>query len=172
MGLRYHTAPTAPPRRVVSRALAGLPVLVLLVACATGATPATAVPPAAAPTAASTAAAPGTPAPGTPTGDRQYPDIVEVTATRNADGSYDFAVTVSSPYDRPERYADGWRLLAPDGRELAAHQLAHDHQGEQPFTRTQAAVQIPAGIARVIVEGRDQRSGYGGKTVEVALPGR
>ncbi len=64
---------------------------------------------------------------------------------------------------------------APKRRNLtvpAAHRLTHDHQREQPFTRTQSAVPIPAGIDRVVVEGHDQRSGYGGKQVAVALPAR
>ncbi len=132
-------------------------------------TPATAAaPPASPPTiGASTATAAGT-----PTGEVHFPDIVQVVATRNADGSYDFVVTVSSPYDTPERYADGWHLLTPEGQELAVHRLTHDHQSEQPFTRTQSAVPIPAGIDRVVVEGHDQRSGYGGKQVAVALPDR
>ena len=132
-------------------------------------TPTTAVaPPAGAPTiGASTATAAGT-----PTGAAHFPDIVRVMATRNADGNYDFEVTVSSPYDTPERYADGWHLLTPEGQELAAHRLTHDQQREQPFARTQSAVPIPAGIDRVLVEGHDQRSGYGGKQVAVALPAR
>ncbi len=146
--------PGGPPRQVVLLAcLACLACLGFLSGCAGGAT--------------------ATPAGrGTPDGAARYPDIERVAVTRNPDGSYDFAVTVSSPYDRPERYADGWRLLTPEGTELAVHQLDHDHQTEQPFTRTQARVRVPDGVARVTVQGHDQRSGYGGKTVETALPNR
>jgi len=89
---------------------------------------------------------------------------------RRGGHAFDLAVTVSSPYDSPERYADGWRVLAPDGTELATHTLLHDHAGEQLFTRTQAGVDIPADIDEVIVEGRDQRYGYGGSTAIVAVP--
>jgi len=171
--LRHRTAPVSPLRQLASRALATLPVLVLLVACSSGTTPPTAMPPTAAPpTGAPTSGASTATAAGTPTGAAYFPAIVRVMATRNADGSYDFAVTISSPYDTPERYADGWHLLTPEGQELAAHRLTHDHQGEQPFTRTQSAVHIPAGINRVLVEGHDQRSGYGGEKVAVALPDR
>ncbi len=160
MSINHRTA-APPPRRAAILALACLPALALLVACATATVP-TALPATAAPPAVVRATA----------GAARYPDIVRATATRNPDGGYDFTVTVSSAYDRPERYADGWRLLAPDGRELAAHHLDHDHQDEQPFTRTQSGVRIPEGITRVTVQGRDQRSGYGGATAEVALPGR
>lgn len=178
MILRHRTAPVSSLRQLASRALASLPVLVLLVACSSGTTPPTAMPPTAAPptatppTGAPTSGASTATAAGTPTGAAHFPAIVRVLATRNADGSYDFAVTVSSPDDTPERYADGWHLLTPEGQELAVHQLTHDHQGEQPFTRTQSAVQIPTGINRVLVEGHDQRSGYGGEKAAVALPDR
>ncbi|WP_372594341.1 hypothetical protein [Actinotalea sp.] len=86
-----------------------------------------------------------------------------------ADG-YDVVVTISSPYDTPERYADGWRVLGPDGTTLGEHELGHDHATEQPFTRTQRSVVIPDGVTEVTVEGRDLVNGYGGVTVTVAVP--
>ena len=102
--------------------------------------------------------------------DQRDPDIVKVELTQTGEGLYDVTVTVSSPYDTPQRYADGWRVLAPDGTELATHMLAHDHAAEQPFTRTQTGVEIPGLITEVTVEGRDQQYGYGGTTVTVAVP--
>lgn len=103
-------------------------------------------------------------------GEQRYPDIVDVELTPADDSTYDLAVTVSSPYDTPQRYADGWRVLAPDGAELGAHTLAHDHAGEQRFTRTQTGVEIPESVDEVTVEGRDEQYGYGGDTVTVAVP--
>lgn len=101
---------------------------------------------------------------GTP-GDQQdaqrYPDVVDVQVERSGD-TFTFTVTISSPYDSPQRYADGWRVKGPDGTVYGEHTLAHDHAGEQPFTRTQTGVRIPAGVREVTVEGRDQRFGYGG----------
>lgn len=102
--------------------------------------------------------------------DQQFPDIVEVAVERAADGTYTFDVTVSSPYDTAERYADGWRVLGPDGEVYGEHELTHDHAAEQPFTRTQSGVGVPEGVASVTVEGRDQQNGYGGDTAEVELP--
>ncbi|MBH0083906.1 hypothetical protein [Salinibacterium sp. SWN167] len=101
-----------------------------------------------------------------------FPDIEDVSVSPTGTNLFDFAVTVSSPYDTPEQYADGWRVLAPDGTVLGEHTLSHDHASEQPFTRTQSGVEIPEGIAEVTVEGRDQANGYGGTTVTVELPGR
>jgi len=101
---------------------------------------------------------------------QQFPDVLDVALTQQSATSYNVAVTISSPYDTPQRYADGWRVLTPDGVELGAHTLLHDHAGEQPFTRTQSGLEIPASVDRIIVEGRDLVYGYGGTTMEAAVP--
>ena len=44
------------------------------------------------------------------------------------------------------------------------------HANEQPFTRTQPGLVIPAGVTEIIVEGRDQANGYGGLAMTVAVP--
>ncbi|HEX6194816.1 MAG TPA: hypothetical protein VFZ37_02835 [Jiangellaceae bacterium] len=112
----------------------------------------------------------GDPAPETPPAEQHYPDVVEVTVEPAEAGTYTFHVTISSPYDTPERYADGWRVVGPDGSVYGEHTLAHDHANEQPFTRTQSGVDIPADVSEVTVEGRDSENGYGGETVTVELP--
>lgn len=99
-----------------------------------------------------------------------FPDVVDATLTPTGNGTFTLDVTMSSPYDSPDRYADGWRVLAPDGTELGTHLLTHDHASEQPFTRTQSDLKIPEGVATVTVEGRDQVSGYGGKTRQLDVP--
>jgi hypothetical protein len=103
---------------------------------------------------------------------QRFPDVEAADLRRESDGTYTLEVTISSPYDTPERYADGWRVLDPDGTELGRHELAHDHAGEQPFTRTQAGLVIPDGVDEVRVEGRDLENGYGGTTVVVAVPAK
>ena len=109
-------------------------------------------------------------------GAQWFPDIVDATvhppAHRRTDTVFDVEVTVSSPYDTPERYADGWRVLTLEGTVLGSHTLLHDHAGEQPFTRVQTGLVIPAGVETVVIQGRDLVHGYGGGTVEVAVPGR
>ncbi|MDA2812229.1 hypothetical protein O4J56_16410 [Nocardiopsis sp. RSe5-2] len=101
--------------------------------------------------------------------DQEFPDVVDVVVTQG-DAGYDFAVTISSPYDTPERYADGWRVVGPDGTVFGEHVLAHDHADEQPFTRTQRGVDIPDETEEVTVEARDSTNGYGGETMTVPLP--
>lgn len=99
-----------------------------------------------------------------------FPDVIGAELVVVGDGVYDVTVTISSPYDTAERYADGWRVLGPDGTMYGEHQLLHDHASEQPFTRTQRGVRIPAGVSQVSVEGRDRLNGYGGQTVLVDVP--
>lgn len=92
-------------------------------------------------------------------------------AELSADGDeFMIAVTISSPYDTPERYADGWRVLTPCGVVLAEHDLAHDHANEQPFNRTRGPFAMPEGVDEVVVEGRDLINGYGGGTVSAPVP--
>ncbi len=100
----------------------------------------------------------------------RFPDVIDAVAVQGDDGLFRFEVTVSSPYDSAERYADAWRVIAPDGAELGIRELAHDHAGEQPFTRALDGVEVPPGITEVTIEARDSANGWGGATFEVAIP--
>ncbi len=97
-----------------------------------------------------------------------FPDVIGVSVTADGD-AFRFDVTVSSPYDTPGRYADAWRIVAPDGRVLGVRELAHDHAGEQPFTRSLTGVVIPDDVTMVTVEGRDLVNGWGGGTQVVSI---
>jgi len=103
---------------------------------------------------------------------QRYPDVVSAKVQQRAPDTFDFDVTVSSPYDTPARYADAFRVMGQDGAVFGERKLLHDHGNEQPFTRDLHGVRIPPGIRVVVIQARDQRYGYGGKTVEVVLPGR
>jgi hypothetical protein len=103
---------------------------------------------------------------------QRYPDVVAAKVQSSAGGVFNFDVTVSSPYDTPQRYADAIRVLSKDGAVLGQRILLHDHAEEQPFTRDLYGVTVPPGVRAVILEARDLKYGYGGKTVEVSLPGR
>ncbi len=104
--------------------------------------------------------------------DQTFPDIVSVKVKAQSALTFDFDVTVSSPYDTAQRYADAFRVVGPDGKVYGERILLHDHADEQPFTRDLHGVSIPPGIKSVKIEGRDQKHGYGGKAIDVALPGR
>lgn len=102
----------------------------------------------------------------------KFPDILAAKVTPRGADVFDFDVTVSSPYDTPQRYADAFRVMTKSGTLLGERILLHDHADEQPFTRDLYGVRIPPGIANVTVQGRDKTHGWGGKTIDVAIPGR
>ena len=107
-----------------------------------------------------------------PAASQRFPDVVASRVRASADARrHDFDVTISSPYDTPARYADAFRVMSPDGTILGERKLLHDHADEQPFTRDLHGIEIPAGTRRVIVQARDKLNGYGGRTVDVLIPG-
>jgi hypothetical protein len=98
--------------------------------------------------------------------------VVAVKATRSANGTWRFDVTVRSNDTGWKKYADRWEVLGPDGEVLGRRVLLHPHENEQPFTRSLSGVRIPAGIRTVTVRADDKVNGYGGKVVSVTLPRR
>ncbi len=98
-----------------------------------------------------------------------FPSIIAAEATLEDAGTWRFDVTVSSPYDTPERYADAWRVVGPDGSEYGIRVLTHDHASEQPFTRSQGGIEIPGDVTIVTIEGRDLANGWGGATLDLQL---
>lgn len=103
---------------------------------------------------------------------QKYPNVVAVKILPSGPDTFNFDVTVSSPYDTAQRYADAFRVMGKNGEVYAERKLLHDHADEQPFTRDLYEVKIAPGVRMVVVQARDQKYGYGGKRVEVTLPGR
>lgn len=104
--------------------------------------------------------------------DLLFPDVIAVKVTPRGNNRFDFDVTMRSPYDTPKRYADAFRVTDGKGRVFGERVLLHDHADEQPFTRELSGIDIPPDVATGIVQGRDMQSGYGGRQVELRLPGR
>lgn len=103
---------------------------------------------------------------------QKFPDVLGVDVQPSTGNAFEFHVTVSSSCDSMQRYADAFRVQGTDGTVFGERNLLRDHASEQPFTRELKGVAIPAGVGTVVVRARDRQYGYGGKTVEVALPGR
>lgn len=104
---------------------------------------------------------------------QKYPDVIAAKVQASGPETFDFDVTVSSPYDTPQRHADSIRVMGrDDGAVYGERRILHDHADEQPFTRDLYGVKVPRGVRVVVVQGRDQQFGYGGKNLEVTLPGR
>lgn len=107
-----------------------------------------------------------------PASTQKFPDVLSAKITSRGAQVFDFDITVSSPYDTPQRYADAFRVMSRDGKVHGERILFHDHADEQPFTRDLHGVKIPPGVRMVVIQARDKQHGYGGKSIEVALPGR
>jgi hypothetical protein len=97
-------------------------------------------------------------------------DVIDTKVTRDADGSYTFAVTVRSDDTGWDKYADRWEVVTADGTVLGTRVLAHPHETEQPFTRELSGVVIPPGVKQVIIRAHDKVEKFGGKEMRVELP--
>jgi hypothetical protein len=97
-------------------------------------------------------------------------DVIDAVASKADDGTYTFTVTVKSDDTGWDKYADRWEVISPDGKVLGTRVLAHPHEDEQPFTREQSGIEIPADTKQVIVRAHDKVEGFGGKELTIALP--
>lgn len=103
-------------------------------------------------------------------------DVRFVRAIETAPQTWTFHVTVAHPDTGWADYADGWDVLLPDGVVLLpapdasfTRLLTHPHENEQPFTRSQSGLFIPAGVTEVTVRAHDLVDGWGGQEVVVPL---
>ena len=115
-------------------------------------------------------------APPTATSSAANADVTFVRAIQAADGSWTFHVTVSHPDTGWDDYADGWDILTLNGTQLKIQEsdvftrlLAHPHENEQPFTRSQSGIIIPEDVTQVIVRAHDIVDGFGGKEIMIDL---
>ena len=92
-----------------------------------------------------------------PTG---HADVARVRVTGEP-GHYRFIVTLRSPDESCERYANWWEVLRPDGSLVYRRILMHSHPDEQPFTRHGGPVAVEADEI-VMVRGHLHPRGYGG----------
>ena len=88
-------------------------------------------------------------------------NVVAVEASQSSDKSWRFSVTVRHDDAGWDHYADKWAVFAPDGKMLGERVLAHPHDNEQPFTRSQSGVVIDGSIDSVIVKAHDNIHGWG-----------
>ncbi len=103
-------------------------------------------------------------------------DVVFVSARETAPGTWTFTVTVAHPDTGWDDYADGWDVVLPDGTVILPNPadpftrlLLHPHENEQPFTRSQSGIVIPADVSRVRVRAHDLVDGWGGHAIAVDL---
>ena len=121
---------------------------------------------------------PSTPAadPAEPKQNQPNADVTHVRAVLEASGAWTFYVTVAHPDTGWDDYADGWDVITPDGTVLKSNLddtftrlLAHPHENEQPFTRSQRGIFIPDGVTQVTVRAHDIVDGFGGQEILINL---
>jgi hypothetical protein len=101
--------------------------------------------------------------------DLDYAQVRFVKATQGSDGLWRFETTVRHNDEGWDHYADAWQVVGPDGEVLAERVLAHPHDNEQPFTRSQSNIEIPSDVNQVTVRAKCNVHGFGGQEVTVDL---
>lgn len=98
------------------------------------------------------------------------PQVLAVEATAaDASGARRFAVTVRHGDTGWDHYANAFTISSPEGDLLAKRVLHHPHVHEQPFTRSQGGVVIPAHLTHIVVHAHDSVHGQGAG-ITLALP--
>ena len=109
------------------------------------------------------------------TADVQTPvNILFVRAEEKEDDTWTFSVTIEHEDTGWEDYADGWDVMLEDGMVLKTNPdsqftrlLTHPHLDEQPFTRSQSNILIPAGTNIIRVRAHELAEGYSGNEVVI-----
>jgi hypothetical protein len=96
----------------------------------------------------------------------QCADVVAVTTSAGADGSLTFSVTVRSDDIGWEGYADRWEVVAAEVV-VGERVLAHPHETEQPFTRSQAGIVVTGD--EVLVRAHHSVGGFCGSEMVVVI---
>jgi hypothetical protein len=99
-----------------------------------------------------------------------FAQVQYVKATEVSADTWRFDVTVRHNDQGWDHYADAWQVIDPQNGEILGERLlAHPHNNEQPFTRSQSGIVILPGLNRVAVRARCNVHGFGGREVLVDL---
>jgi hypothetical protein len=95
-------------------------------------------------------------------------EIVQV-ELRQTGQDWQASVTLRHADTGWDHYADGWRVVSPDGELLGHRTLHHPHVNEQPFTRSLSGIAIPTDMKQVVVKAHDKVHGWSSQTVTIDL---
>jgi hypothetical protein len=98
-----------------------------------------------------------------------FAQVTHVLATQESNGSWCFGSSVQHDDQGWDHFADRWEVIDLEGNQLGYRELAHPHVNEQPFTRSQCGIKIPAEISKIIVRAKCNKHGFGGKPFIVNL---
>tara|TARA_R110002074_G_scaffold50540_5_gene128390 strand:- start:4004 stop:4357 length:354 start_codon:yes stop_codon:yes gene_type:complete len=96
------------------------------------------------------------------------PVVSNVNVSKSGD-LWNFDVTLSHNDTGWEDYADAWRILDGNGKELGVRNLAHPHVEEQPFTRSLSGIRIPSDVTEVGIQARDTIGGWSSPIKKITL---
>ena len=94
----------------------------------------------------------------------EYAMVTKVEVS-GADGNYIFSVTISSPDEGCNQYADWWEVVSDEGILLYRRILRHSHVSEQPFARSGGPVKIKEDEL-VYVRAHMNNTGYGSQVMK------
>lgn len=95
-------------------------------------------------------------------------EIVDAKAEKQRAG-WVFHVTLKHADTGWKHYADAWRVVTKDGKDLGTRTLFHPHVEEQPFTRSLADVKIPSDVSEVFIEAHDKVHGWSKQKFKVKI---
>ncbi|TDF38279.1 hypothetical protein EYS14_11350 [Alteromonadaceae bacterium M269] len=98
-----------------------------------------------------------------------YAQVTKVSAIEQTENTWCFHTQVRHNDQGWNHYADHWEVIDLNGNVLGQRPLAHPHDNEQPFTRSQCGIKIPNRIKEVVVRAKCNHHGYEGKQVLVNL---
>lgn len=99
-----------------------------------------------------------------------YAQVRNVRLVETSPGTYTFHVTVRHKDQGWDHYADLWQVIDTESGDILGERvLAHPHDNEQPFTRSQRGIEIPEGTETVTVRAKCTNHGYKGKPVLIDL---
>lgn len=95
-------------------------------------------------------------------------EVVKTEVSRQG-SSWSVSTTLRHQDSGWDHYADQWRVVDASGKVLGKRILYHPHEHEQPFTRSQSGIHIPAGTTVIFVEAHDKVHGWSAQRVRVDL---
>ena len=103
--------------------------------------------------------------------DNDFAQVLFVHARKENGGTWTFETTVRHNDQGFDHYADAWQVIEPNGQIIAERVLAHPHDTEQPFTRSQTGINISTGTTTVRVRAKCNVHNFGGQEIIVDLTG-
>jgi hypothetical protein len=97
------------------------------------------------------------------------PAVIEGVSAQKNGPTWTFSVTLRHGDTGWDDYADGWRIVSPNGDVLGTRVLFHPHENEQPFTRSHSGIEIPQNLTHVFVEARTLPDGWTAEPVRYDL---